>query len=188
MGLLERRHGRMEWYARRLTQVVTISRCVAGMYAHPFMMASVKQRSLASVGTSSDSPSFDGGVTSIQSHATRQHYWAVGSYDESIRLFDARNPRRPVSQTKVGGGIWRAKWHPTDPALLLLGCMHEGVKVMRCEAMADDVVSDREMDTAAYFQEHTSIAYGCDWERGADAPWVYSCSFYDARLHVWRWR
>ena len=69
---------------------------------------------------------FDGGVTSIQSHPLRQHYWAVGSYDEKLRLYDARQMRYPVNETHVGGGIWRAKWHPTLPQKLLLACMHGG--------------------------------------------------------------
>jgi len=110
-----------------------------------------------------------------------------------VRLFDARQPRRPLSETHVGGGVWRLKWHPTLPSTLLVGCMHDGCKVLQSDALADpEGVPDTPMDVVCRFDEHKSIAYGCDWERGAlldgDERLVYSCSFYDATLHAWSWR
>ncbi|WFD35908.1 DNA topoisomerase [Malassezia cuniculi] len=111
---------------------------------------------------------FNGGVTAIESNAHREHYWAVGSYDENLRLFDDRNPRRPVSTTSVGGGIWRAKWHPTRPGTLLLGCMHDGFKVLESSALSDGT-DPTSMDIVTRFDAHESIAYGCDWERGTQS-------------------
>ncbi|WFD41484.1 DNA topoisomerase [Malassezia psittaci] len=73
---------------------------------------------------------FDGGVTSLQNHPTQPQYWAVGSYDEKIRIFDARKPQRPLATEEVGGGIWRTKWHPSKANALLLGCMHGGVHIV----------------------------------------------------------
>lgn len=187
MGLLERCKCRMEWYVALLTQAATTSRSKDGTCARPSTTVLVSRPLRARRGTSPFSPSFDGGVTSIQSHATRQHYWAVGSYDETIRIFDARNPRRPVADAPVGGGIWRAKWHPTNENALLLGCMHGGVRIVEWSP-------DAPIEVVCEFDQHESIAYGCDWERGAfrgtdtpDASYVYSCSFYDAALHVWAW-
>lgn len=136
---------------------------------------------------------FNGGVTAIESNPHREHIWAVGSYDERLRLFDDRNPRRPVSDTHVGGGIWRTKWHPTRPATLLLGCMHDGFKVLESNELGAGVDIKDSMSIVTRFDAHDSIAYGCDWERGTqgtDRPssLVYSCSFYDASLHVWQWQ
>ncbi|WFD06227.1 methylated diphthine methylhydrolase [Malassezia vespertilionis] len=137
--------------------------------------------------TFSTTKCFQGGVTSIQSHAFRQHCWAVGSYDEKLRIFDARNTQRPVSETEVGGGIWRTKWHPTRPDTILLGCMHGGFQVLQ-----DTQPAAEAMEVVCHFDAHNSIAYGCDWERGMlqtnpDEDLVYSCSFYDATLRVWAW-
>ncbi|EPQ31026.1 uncharacterized protein PFL1_01215 [Pseudozyma flocculosa PF-1] len=147
---------------------------------------------------------FDGGVTSMQSHHLRQHLWAVGSYDANVRLFDARAPLRPVSETPVGGGVWRTKWHPTDPSLLLVGCMHDGFKVLSLPSIAQlepgaKLQRGDEMDIVTRFDDHASLAYGCDWDRGlspsssssssssssAAKRNVYSCSFYDATMHIW---
>ncbi|KAL9932050.1 hypothetical protein V8E36_009111 [Tilletia maclaganii] len=147
---------------------------------------------------------FDGGVTAIQSSHLRPHLWAVGSYDGHLRLFDARSTRTPLQTLDVGGGIWRTKWHPHDPARLLLGCMHNGFQVVH-------VGPEAEVEVVRRFEGHASLAYGCDWERGlllsgpgrgrkeagADGEveegeeeqrrdtYVASCSFYDARMHIW---
>ncbi|KAJ9478182.1 Diphthine methyltransferase [Pseudozyma hubeiensis] len=138
---------------------------------------------------------FNGGVTSLQSHHLRQHLWAVGSYDSHLRLFDARMPARPLSETNVGGGVWRVKWHPDDPQTLLVGCMHDGFKVLRLDDLAEEGAGGaglrgKEFDVVTRFDAHESLAYGCDWDRGevdaeGAARRVYSCSFYDATLHIW---
>ncbi|GAC96222.1 hypothetical protein PHSY_003802 [Pseudozyma hubeiensis SY62] len=138
---------------------------------------------------------FNGGVTSLQSHHLRQHLWAVGSYDSYLRLFDARMPARPLSETNVGGGVWRVKWHPDDPRTLLVGCMHDGFKVLRLDDLAEEgaggaELRGKEFDVVTRFDAHESLAYGCDWDRGevdaeGAARRVYSCSFYDATLHIW---
>lgn len=139
---------------------------------------------------------FSGGVTSLQSHHLRQHLWAVGSYDSYLRLFDARMPARPLSETNVGGGVWRVKWHPEDAQTLLVGCMHDGFKVLKLAELEESdaggvMLRGREFDTVTRFDDHDSLAYGCDWDRGEGnnegevARKVYSCSFYDATLHIW---
>lgn len=135
--------------------------------------------------------SFDGGVTTMQAHwaADREHTWAVGSYDSRLRIFDARQPLRPVAEKEMPGGIWRLKWHPENAELLLAGCMHGGFAVVR--------VGERsEPEIVSTFEEHDSLAYGCDWDRGAgeggreedegEETMIYSCSFYDKKLCAWR--
>eukprot|EP00056_Hartaetosiga_gracilis_P022378 m.29988 g.29988 ORF g.29988 m.29988 type:complete len:346 (+) comp9609_c0_seq7:62-1099(+) len=59
------------------------------------------------------------GVTSAHSSMHREHVLVTGSYDEEVRVWDTRNLKRPAYECNVGGGIWRLKWHPTDPSLLL---------------------------------------------------------------------
>lgn len=105
------------------------------------------------------------------------------SYDGGLRLFDARNTRRPISVTQVGGGIWRTKWHPTKANRLLLGCMHDGFKVMSTTPHLDEELALSEMLIHTRFDEHKSLAYGCDWDASLNV--IYSCSFYDATWHLW---
>lgn len=126
--------------------------------------------------------SFSGGVTALQPAPLREHAWAVGSYDATLRIFDARNTRRPVHGVDVGGGVWRVKWHPSLATKLLLGTMHDGFKVLD--------VQDEAVHVVKRFEGHESLAYGCDWDRGdsdeSGVTRVVSCSFYDELLHVWR--
>lgn len=132
-----------------------------------------------------------------------------GSYDESVRVWDARALRDPVSTTATGGGLWRLKWHP-DPArgnLLLAACMHAGVRVLNTGCGSKDpgipgadgahpsIVAQRRRDGAeeiiAEYTRHESMAYGADWCRlptslRSERAVVASCSFYDSLLCLWR--
>lgn len=62
-----------------------------------------------------DSPTFvnrrehGAGVCCIQSHPTRPHCCATGSYDEHVRLWDMRNTCAPISTSKV------CSLHPLPP-------------------------------------------------------------------------
>jgi hypothetical protein len=63
----------------------------------------------------SDSSSHGMGVCSIASHPSpsRAHVVATGSYDESVRLWDMRQSRKPilVQEHALGGGVWRVRWN-----------------------------------------------------------------------------
>lgn len=152
-----------------------------------------------------NSKSHGAGVCIVSPHPSRTQLLATGSYDECIRLWDARNMARPLvaAERAAGGGVWRLKWHPADPHLLLAACMYGGFAVARCATAFDSV------EVVETYVAHGSIAYGADWFQGAQLPaWaaeraaaaaggagrvedgcgrsmVATCSFYDKLLHVW---
>jgi len=95
-------------------------------------------------------------------------------------------------QVNLGGGVWRAKWHPTDPKLLLAACMYNGFAVLRLSGERGAEVST----VATYKHQAGSLSYGADWCRapaadvaGASlaggASLAATCSFYDRELHLW---
>ncbi|GAA6007225.1 hypothetical protein JCM11491_003051 [Sporobolomyces phaffii] len=138
---------------------------------------------------------FEGGVTTITSHPLVENLIAVGSYDATVRLFDKRNPLRPLTSFDVGGGVWRLKWHPTNPRRLLVAAMHNGFSVvdfdgLSSQASSDGAIVPGEGELVKRFEGHDSLAYGVDWnQRGPQTKdgedLVASCSFYDHALHVW---
>lgn len=118
----------------------------------------------------------------------------VGSYDESLSIWDLRLLSRPVSSIKLGGGVWRLRWLPTLPlfsdapqiqsssdsgkeAYLAVAAMHAGFKVVRVsqsgemEAQASTASIE---ETKGYWGPHKGsndgkfppLAYGIDWAVG----------------------
>ncbi|KAF8807414.1 WD40 repeat-like protein [Phlegmacium glaucopus] len=129
---------------------------------------------------------FEAGVTSIQNHPHLEHLLAVGSYNNSVQLFDVRKPLTPLAQASVGGGAWRVKWHPAEDRKndLLVACMHDGFKIIR---FGDDFSGDPQ--TAKRYDEHKSLAYGVDWSYAQPSSngetLIGSCSFYDHKMDLW---
>jgi diphthamide biosynthesis protein 7 len=122
----------------------------------------------------------------------------MSSYDESLRIFDARSPLKPLRTIALGGGIWRARFHP-DPARgneMLVACMHDGFKVVKLDSdLSSGMVGvkgtddDTGCEIVTRFDEHGSLAYGADWSRlplVEGQSLVSTCSFYDHTMHVWR--
>ena len=82
--------------------------------------------------------------------------------------------------------MWRAKWHPTDPQLVLAACMYNGYAVLRCAG------GDAAEAQILQMYEHApgSLSYGADWCRdaaagGGGASLAATASFYDRQLHLW---
>jgi diphthine methyl ester acylhydrolase len=115
---------------------------------------------------------YEMGVTALQSHTHREHIVAVGSYDESVTVFDLRAVHKPLATHRSGGGVWRLKWQPGGSDFLLAACMHAGFRVLQFDAARGELESVEE-----WFAPHTSMAYGADWRR--DGATIGSCSFYD---------
>jgi len=117
---------------------------------------------------------FSMGVTTIQSNPHRSNQIIVGSYDESIRLFDQRSTKTPLKSVESGGGVWRLKWHPTKRSKILAACMRGGFHVIdNDDAKAMSIY-------ASYEGPHdiSKLAYGADWSY-TSTNMIGTCSFYD---------
>jgi diphthamide biosynthesis protein 7 len=136
------------------------------------------------------------GVCSIRWHPRQAHTVATGSYDDQVRVWDARAiSRGPLARRDVGGGAWRLKWHPWsgvgEEQRLLVAAMRGGCHVLSWSE------TSQALSSLDHFGEHPSesLAYGIDWSsapsslahagRGGGAL-VGSCSFYDASFRLWR--
>mmetsp|Transcript_7489 Transcript_7489/g.14209 ORF Transcript_7489/g.14209 Transcript_7489/m.14209 type:complete len:489 (+) Transcript_7489:130-1596(+) len=143
---------------------------------------------------------FEAGVTAVSYHPRLEHIFAVGSYDEKIRIWDMRklggrssNGGLPLDCIDVGGGVWRIKWHPWDGNRMLVGAMHGGCRVLQIDGIQHvettlDSVGVNSRITKE-FKEHKSMAYGADWilssSENYDLDAATSCSFYDKAAYIW---
>jgi diphthine methyl ester acylhydrolase len=155
---------------------------------------------------------FEAGVTCVSPHPDEEYMVACGSYDETICLFDVRymnqNKKNSLLHTKkLGGGIWRIKWHPYSSNRMLIGAMHGGASVLNIGGMRK-LLSQREaapLQPSIYdaldieisarvskkFTEHESMVYGADWlvcqhpTRDGYFEAAATCSFYDRSVFIW---
>ncbi|EFN51390.1 hypothetical protein CHLNCDRAFT_141008 [Chlorella variabilis] len=112
------------------------------------------------------------GVTCVASSPFRQYDVCTGSYDDRLRLWDLRAPARPLlcAELDTSGGVWRAKWHPADPGLLLVACMYRGFAAVRLEggaaAHADRAPAEAGAGAGAGGAAAAAVAAGAAGERG----------------------
>ncbi|KAI5683372.1 hypothetical protein M9H77_04600 [Catharanthus roseus] len=127
------------------------------------------------------------GVCCIAKNPNDSNVLLTGSYDEYLRIWDMRSISQPVSKSSLclGGGVWRIKYHPTIPDLVLTACMHNGFAIVKTKNGEAESIE-------AYNNKHGSLAYGADWQRekihkqGKQGNSVVAtCSFYDRLLRVW---
>ncbi len=135
---------------------------------------------------------FDAGVTAVSYHPSLEHVFAVGSYDEVVRLWDMRKlDGEPLGQVNVGGGVWRIKWHPKDQSRILVGAMHGGCRLLEVPdlSLTSSSLDMNECNVSVVkeFTEHQSMAYGADWiyDKNGHFDASASCSFYDRQCFIW---
>lgn len=150
---------------------------------------------------------FDAGATCASTHPRHEHLVAVGSYDETICLYDIRflSTKSFVTKSReLGGGVWRIKWHPLIDNRMLVAAMHGGCRVLEVENW-EDLETPYNSDypgegggepqlafrVTNKFTEHESMAYGADWlicnhpTRNGFFEAAASCSFYDRAVFLW---
>lgn len=127
---------------------------------------------------------FEAGVTCISTNPTRTYICVVGSYDETIALYDVRKACTPLVHSEpLGGGIWRIKWHPHNHNRLLVAAMHGGCLIGEFQESKFTVTKE--------FTKHESMVYGADWLVSCCAndedlvEGAASCSFYDRAVYLW---
>ena len=126
------------------------------------------------------------GVTSIQSCPFDENLIVVGSYDESVSIWDHRSTRRPLTDVKVGGGVWRVKWHPEDERVILAACMYNEFQLLQYQDTEIKLLGGL---FGSPQHEAGKLAYGADWFRHSSpsGPLYHAavCSFYDNTYSCW---
>eukprot|EP00762_Andalucia_godoyi_P000139 ANDGO_02295.mRNA.1 Diphthine methyltransferase homolog len=132
------------------------------------------------------------GVCTVSASPLDPFILATGCYDDAVRFWDIRMTRRSVSAViDLGGGVWRARWHPSIPGRLVCACMRGGFAVIDNACLSDAGRSSgnpTEPSVTAVHEQGVpeAVAYGCDWSRMDGHPnLVVSASFYDHRVDVW---
>ena len=88
--------------------------------------------------------SHDAGVCCVACSPHEEQVFATGSYDEKLRIWDARQTSGPTEEVELGSGVWRVKFHP-QPARrndLLTGCMRNGFHVLTRESIRSTITGN----------------------------------------------
>jgi diphthine methyl ester acylhydrolase len=86
--------------------------------------------------------------------------------------------QRTLAQVDLGGGVWRFRWHPTNPDCALVACMQNGFAIVRVQA-------DGSLVRHFEYQHQKVLGYGASWCQEGDGI-VATCSFYDRSVHIWQ--
>ena len=130
---------------------------------------------------------FDAGVTALSYHPSLEHAFAVGSYDEVVRLYDVRKLGEPMCRVQVGGGVWRLRWHPQKVGRILVAAMHGGCRIVNFGGLGSgEEEGSATAGIEAEFTEHEPMAYGADWLVSGPTEHAASCSFYDRQVCLWK--
>ena len=95
-----------------------------------------------------------------------------------------------TSETSLGGGVWKLKWDPHSGRFLLVAAMHNGFHIVDCAPCSSKGNQESQPQLVASYNEHSSLAYGCDWSRDPcikNCKLIATCSFYDHCLQSWTW-
>nr|XP_022317905.1 diphthine methyltransferase-like isoform X1 [Crassostrea virginica] len=122
------------------------------------------------------------GVCSIQSCPIREYLLCTGSYDEHLLVWDGRQMKQPLADLRVGGGVWRVKWHPRHARLILTATMYNGYHVVDAQHSTDG-----KMAVIHHYDEDVSLGYGADWcYSDSYDNLIATCSFYNHALQLWQ--
>lgn len=134
------------------------------------------------------------GVTTIATVQTMPNHIWTGGYDDTVRVWDVRQMRTSVAQHNVHGGVWRIRFHPNDPNLVLVAAMYHGCTVVRWHDSCKDDESGH-LTTVCEYDGHESIAYGAEWvpqlegnrQNSANGcrRLAVTASFYDKAVRLW---
>ncbi|KAL9264538.1 Diphthine methyltransferase-like protein [Drosera capensis] len=113
------------------------------------------------------------GVCCIAKNPMDPHTLLTGSYDEHLRVWDVRSIFKPVNDTSIGlgGGVWRIKYHPSVPNLVLAACMHNGFAIVK--------INEGNAEVIETYNKHDSLAYGADWQIGGSGETMSNVGSYD---------
>jgi diphthine methyl ester acylhydrolase len=120
--------------------------------------------------------SHDAGVVSIL--PVSESVVLTGSYDNSLRVFDYRNLRRPVSNVDLDGGVWRILPRPDSKSTSFLACcMQSGARTVSLDHGSVSISRGISFEP----EEEKRLIYGASWQTEDVAA---LCSFYERKLYV----
>jgi diphthine methyl ester acylhydrolase len=115
------------------------------------------------------------GVTSIL--PATETLFLTGSYDNTLRSFDYRNLRAPISSINLDGGVWRILPRPgNNSTSFLVCCMQEGSRTVTLSQNGEF-----SLDGTFEPQEERRLFYGGSWQSENIAA---LCSFYEMKLYI----
>ena len=124
----------------------------------------------------------DAGVVHFAYHPTNTSQLFVGSYDESVYLYDSRSMKSPVSSLAIGGGAWRLR--PRQGANgnvdLAVAAMQGGAVAVRCDSAGQLSVLARSKAKSG----EEPLIYDA-WFLTDDGCEMLACDYYANALEVW---